>query len=48
MTIIGEANAAAVSEAGVELAVAGSSVYGAADPAQAIAKIREAGLSAQK
>ena len=45
---IGEANAAAVSEAGVELAVAGSSVYGAADPAQAIAKIREAGLSAQK
>ncbi len=45
---IGEANAAAVSEAGVELAVAGSSVFGAADPAQAIAKIREAGLSAQK
>lgn len=44
---IGEANAAAVSEAGVELAVAGSSVFGAADPAQAIAKIREAGLSAQ-
>lgn len=45
---IGEANAAAVSEAGVELAVAGSSVFGAADPAQAIAKIREAGLSVQK
>ena len=45
---IGEANAAAVSEAGVELAVAGSSVFGAADPAQAITKIREAGLSAQK
>lgn len=45
---IGEDNAAAVSEAGVELAVAGSSVFGAADPAQAIAKIREAGLSAQK
>ncbi len=45
---IGEANASAVSEAGVELAVAGSSVFGAADPARAIAKIREAGLSAQK
>lgn len=45
---IGVANAAAVSEAGVELAVAGSSVFGAADPSQAIADIREAGLSAQK
>lgn len=32
----------AVREAGVELAVAGSSVYGAADPAAAIAALREA------
>lgn len=32
----------AVKEAGVELAVAGSSVYGAADPAAAIAALREA------
>lgn len=32
----------AVKEAGVDLAVAGSSVYGAADPAAAIAALREA------
>ena len=32
----------AVMEAGVNLAVAGSSVYGAADPAAAIAALREA------
>ena len=39
---INAGNAAAVREAGVNIAVAGSSVYGAADPAAAIAALRGA------
>lgn len=39
---INQGNAAAVREAGVGLAVAGSSVFGAEDPAAAIAALREA------
>lgn len=39
---IGAGNAASVREAGVDIAVAGSSVYGAADPAAAIKALQEA------
>jgi ribulose-phosphate 3-epimerase len=39
---VGPANAAALVTAGAEILVAGTSVYGAADPAAAIGRLREA------
>ena len=39
---VGEGNAAALVAAGAEILVAGSAIYGAADPAAAIGKLRQA------